>query len=171
MWRIPRILLASLGLILGPGSMAPAAPLGEPVLHIEGMTFVGSRGSVRELVVRARTARLRTDENVAELVDVDAQVSAGGDVSQGFTLTCARARFDLDTNDFRAEGNVQGVTSDGQHYAAPWVRYVHAEGLLYTDEPVRLEDDSGSFRGDGFRYHLTDRRFQLLGNVRVEQLQ
>jgi hypothetical protein len=34
-----------------------------------------------------------------------------------------------------------------------------------------MTDRSGSFRGDGFRYHVKDRRFKLLGNVRVEQVQ
>jgi lipopolysaccharide export system protein LptA len=34
-----------------------------------------------------------------------------------------------------------------------------------------MVDDSGSFRGDGFRYHVRDQRFKLLGNVRVEQRQ
>ena len=51
------------------------------------------------------------------------------------------------------------------------MRYDHDEGLLYTDAPVRLVDAAGTFRGDGFRYHIRERRFRLLENVRVEQLQ
>ena len=35
--------------------------------------------------------------------------------------------------------------------------------------PVVVIDETGSFRGDGFRYHVKERRFQILGNVRVEQ--
>jgi hypothetical protein len=32
-----------------------------------------------------------------------------------------------------------------------------------------MNDSHGSFRGNGFRYHVRERRFELLGNVRVEQ--
>jgi len=32
---------------------------------------------------------------------------------------------------------------------------------------VVLEDGAGTYRGDGFRYHVRERRFELLGNVRV----
>jgi lipopolysaccharide export system protein LptA len=49
------------------------------------------------------------------------------------------------------------------------VRYDHEDAVLFTDAPVRMVDDTGVFRGDGFRYHVKERRFQLLGNVRVEQ--
>jgi hypothetical protein len=49
------------------------------------------------------------------------------------------------------------------------VRYDHSRGLLYTDAPVAMEDDSGSFRGDGFRYDTRRRSFRLLGNVSVVQ--
>ena len=78
--------------------------------------------------------------------------------------------MNIETTDFSAEGDVQGETGDGQRYWAPWVRYDHDEGLLYTDAPVRLVDAAGTFRGDGFRYHVHERRFRLLENVRVEQL-
>jgi hypothetical protein len=64
---------------------------------------------------------------------------------------------------------VRGTTSEGQHYSAPWVEYDHDAGLLQTDAPVRMVDDTGSFRGDGFRYSVADRTFKLLGNVLVEQ--
>jgi lipopolysaccharide export system protein LptA len=49
------------------------------------------------------------------------------------------------------------------------VRYEHEEGVLYTDAPARMVDGAGSFRGDGFRYDVRERRFKLLGDVRVEQ--
>jgi hypothetical protein len=49
------------------------------------------------------------------------------------------------------------------------VRYDHSRGLLYTDAPVAMEDASGSFRGDGFRYDTRKRSFRLLGNVSVVQ--
>jgi LPS export ABC transporter protein LptC len=140
------------------------------VLQVTGMTFVGSRDSLREIVVRSEHAKFHTDTKVAELDGVRAEVSEGGE-GRSFSMTCERAELDLDKNDFLAEGNVRGETGEGQHVFAPWVRYDHEQGLLYSDAPVRMTDRSGSFRGDGFRYHVKDRRFQLLGNVRVEQIQ
>ena len=63
----------------------------------------------------------------------------------------------------------RGSTGDGQRYQTAWVRYDHKRGLLYTDAPVAMEDASGSFRGDGFRYDTRKKSFRLLGNVSVVQ--
>jgi len=139
------------------------------VLRVSGMTFVGSRGSSREVVLRSRSASFRPDQRVAELRDVNALVTAS-DEGRSFTMTCERAELNVDTNDFEAAGDVQGETGEGQRYWAPWVRYNHEEGVLFTDAPVRMVDSTGSFRANGFRYHIRERRFQLLGQVRVEQL-
>jgi LPS export ABC transporter protein LptC len=160
------------GLVLASLAVAPSAQAAEAssVLRLTGITFVGSRGSEREVVLRSRRAVFRTADHTASLEGVNALVTEeGGDRS--FSMTCQRAELNIETNDFSAEGDVQGETGDGQRYWAPWVRYDHDEGLLYTDAPVRLVDAAGTFRGDGFRYHIRERRFRLLENVRVEQLQ
>jgi LPS export ABC transporter protein LptC len=137
-------------------------------VDVTGMTFVASRGETSELVLRAREATFHPDTNVAELGGVRA-TAVDSERGHDFTVSCARGELDVDTNDFLAEGDVRGTTGDGQDYSAPWVRYDHAEGLLYTDAPVVMHDASGSFEGDGFRYVLSERRFRLLGNVRVVQ--
>ena len=164
-------LTLGLGVLLSaPTALADeaATDAGSPVLRLSGMTFVGSRGEIRELVLRARSALFRPETRIAELEGVEAEVSEG-EGGRSFSMSCLRAELDFDTEDFLAEGEVEGVTGDGQRYSAPWVRYTHAEGVLFTDAPVVMVDDTGRFRGDGFRYHVDDRRFQLLGNVRVEQ--
>ena len=46
-----------------------------------------------------------------------------------------------------------------------------AAGLLHTAAPVVMVDRTGTFRGDGFRYYVHERKFHLLGNVSVEQNQ
>jgi hypothetical protein len=84
-------------------------------------------------------------------------------------MTCERAEFDVETYNFTAEGDVRGVTGDGSRYAAPWVGYDHEKGLLFSDAPVEMVDDTGRFRGDGFRFHVDEGRFELLGNVSVVQ--
>jgi len=130
------------------------------------MTFAVSRQGQRDLVLEARRATLRPEANLAELFD--AKVSATeGPRGRQFDVYCDRGELDLDSNDFLAEGNVHGSTAEGQRYAAPWVRYETARALLYTDAPVVLHDGAGTFRGDGFRYYVNERRFELLGNVSV----
>lgn len=147
-----------------PGFAAPPSTS----LQVTGMTFVGSRAGEREVLLRSRVAWLRPEVNLAELLDVSAVVSEP-ERGRSFTMTCARVELDIETNDFLAEGDVRGETGEGQHYSAAWVRYEHDDGLLFTDAPVQMNDATGSFRGDGFRYHVHERRFELLGNVRVEQ--
>ncbi len=88
---------------------------------------------------------------------------------ESFRMQCDRAELDVETNDFTATGNVKGITGDGQRYSAPWVRYEHASSMLLTDAPVTVVDGGITFRGDGFRYHIEERRFELLGNVVMEQ--
>jgi LPS export ABC transporter protein LptC len=156
-WGVLALLLA-----MGP----PHAEATE--LSGEGMTFVGSSGSERTVEVRARQAVFVRARGIAELTDVDAEVSVL-DEGISFTMQCDEAELDVETNDFLARGNVHGVTGGGHRYHAPWVKYLHEEGVLTTDAPVVMEDSSGSFRGDGFRYHIHEKRFRLLGNVRVEQ--
>ena len=139
-----------------------------PELRATGMTFIGSRGATSELVLRSETATLGPNRDFAHLEVVHAVVTED-DAADSFEMTCDRADLNVDTNDFRAEGRVRGTTADGQEYAAAWVEYDHEAGLLYTSAPVVMVDKTGTFRGDGFRYHVRERKFQLLGNVSVEQ--
>ena len=150
-------------------ALAPVvAALAAPPLRVQGMTYVGSRGEASELVLHSVSAIFHPDRDVAHLEDVRAVVT---DLQrdESFEMTCDRAELNTETNDFHAEGNVEGVTGDGQRYSAPWVDYEHDASLLRTDAPVLVVNDTGTFRGDGFRYHIPERRFQLLGNVRVVQ--
>ena len=159
-------LCAAIG-VLGLGR-APAAAGGSAVLEVTGMTFVGSRGSTGELVLRARRALYRPDSSLAELEEVRTVVT---DEAEGRSLemTCNRVELDLETNDFKAEGNVEGVTAGGQRYSAPWVHYQHEPGVIFSEAQVQMVDGGTTLRGDGFRFHIREHRFHLLGNVSVEQ--
>jgi len=141
---------------------------GPPGIRVSGMTFVGSRGEQSELVVRSDTAFFHPDTGLADLEVVRARVT-DAEKGESFQLQCDRAELDVETNDFTASGNVRGLTGDGQRYSAPWVRYEHATSTLSTDARVTMVDSGGTFRGDGFRYHIDEHRFELLGNVVMEQ--
>jgi LPS export ABC transporter protein LptC len=177
-WRPRATLLGVIGVALVLLVAAPRLAAAEDVaeaarglageLRVRGMTFVGSRGDVTEFVLQAREAVLRPETNIAELQDVRVHGTETGR-AESFEVSCERGELDVDTNDFLAEGDVHGTTGDGRRYAASWVRYDHARALLYTDAPATLEDATGTFRGDGFRYLLKEGRFRLVGNVKVVQ--
>ena len=164
-FRVARALAFAVGGIL----VAGLSGAGEsPGIRVSGMTFVGSRGEQSELVVRADAAFFRPDSGLADLEVVQARVS-DAEKGESFQMQCDRAELDVETNDFTATGNVKGLTGDGQRYSATWVRYEHASSMLHTDAPVTVVDSGSTFRGDGFRYHIEERRFELLGNVVMER--
>ncbi len=150
-------------------NLAAASSLAEsPQLHLEGMTFVASRGDANELVLHAARASFQTDQQRVFLEQVRATVDPGGEFGS-FEIECERGELDIESNDFEATGNVRGHMAGGRRFAAPWVRYDHAAGLLFTNAPVLISEDAITYRGGGFRYYLRERRFRLLGGASVVQ--
>ena len=139
-----------------------------PVLDLENMTFVASQGDENQVTVEAGRANLDTVRDVASLVDVRAAVS---DESARvlFEMTCLRGELDLATSDFVAEGDVAGKTAEGTAFAVDWLRYDHEKGVLYTDSPVVITEEMGTYRGGGFRYDVRARRFRLFGGATMVQ--
>jgi LPS export ABC transporter protein LptC len=165
------LLVASTASAVAPSGNGPDADSSaerETELRATGMTFVGSRNDRSELVVHSEIATFFTERDIADLEVVRAVVTDEND-GDSFQMTCERAELNVETNDFRAEGQVRGITADGQKYSAPWVEYDHEAGVLHTSAPIQMEDDTGSFSADGFRYHVNERKFLMLGNVSVEQ--
>ncbi len=160
---------AQLLVLFGAASLlASQAAAQSAMLDVTGMTFVGSRNDADDVVVRAEKARFDTGEELAFLYTVHATVAASQG-QFGFEVHCDTGELDLSTNDFVARGNVRGLTDSGRRFVADWVRYDHAEGLLFTDDPVLITDSGGSYRGGGFQYHVRERRFRLMGGASVVQ--
>ncbi|HZO08072.1 MAG TPA: LPS export ABC transporter periplasmic protein LptC [Myxococcota bacterium] len=163
-------------LLCAAAATAPAAdePAASPVpgvaseVLVTGMVFVVSRAADGDLVLESREATLHPDSQRVELRDARVRAT-DPEQRRRFDVRADRGELDLVSYDFLAEGDVHGSTQDGQRYSAPWVRYRRADALLYTDAPVLLQDGSGRLRGDGFRYHLRERRFEITGNVSVVQ--
>ncbi|MBW2286515.1 MAG: LPS export ABC transporter periplasmic protein LptC [Deltaproteobacteria bacterium] len=168
--RGPRSSRAVVALLLAVAAVSTSSAEGETELRATGMTFVGSRDDRSELILHSEIAVFFPDRDVADLEVVRAVVTDEDD-GDSFHMTCERAELNVKTNDFRAEGQVRGTTADGQKYSAPWVEYHHESGLLHTSAPIQMNDDTGSFRADGFEYHVNERKFRMLGNVSVEQNQ
>jgi LPS export ABC transporter protein LptC len=147
---------------------SPGAAEEAPLLKLEGMTFIASRGDANELVLRAAKARFKAGEQRVYLEDVHATVEPGKQAGS-FEIECDRGSLDMETNDFEAIGNVRGRTEGGRRFSAPWVRYDHHAGLLFTNAPVLISEDAITYRGGGFRYYVRERRFRLLGGASVVQ--
>ena len=169
------LLLASLLLATGAFAVQSEVPDfgwldGDPgqVVELSGMTFVASEGSENEIVLRAERADFYPDRDVADLEVVAVEVAPGRD-RVGFDMTCDRGRLNLASQDFVAEGHVEGRIQGGRRFEAPWVAYDESDGLLYTDEPVLITDETGSYRGGGFRYFVDEQRFRLMGGASVVQ--
>ena len=178
-FAIGRCGLVSLLVVLAGSLMAgparaerPTMPLPEEgpgqILHVRGMTFVASEGTRNEIVLRAERARFYPDHEIADLEVVEVEVEPGDD-RVGFSMACDAGRLSLSSQDFVAEGNVVGTIEGGRRFETTWVAYDESEGLLYTDDPVLIADDGGLYRGGGFRYHVDEGRFRLLGGATVVQ--
>lgn len=137
-------------------------------LDITGMTFVSSTADEAEVVVHAETAQYRPDADIAELFVVKASVATGTE-GRKLDIECDEGTLDLKNNSFYARGNVRGRTEDGQQFRAPWVRYDHDEGVLFTDAPVLLTESGTTLKGGGFRYFVKEERFRLMGGATVVQ--
>jgi len=161
-------LCATLIALLAMPSWLGAEEDESPELQVEGLTFVSSRDSGNEVVLHALHAIYRPDHDTADLRGVDARVT-GDDDDFAFSVRCDNGELDLKRNDFHALGNVSGLTDSGQHFATDWVRYDHEAGLLYTDAPVLVTEETGSYRGGGFQYLVREKRFKLMGGASVVQ--
>jgi len=144
--------------------LAAAAQDQSPTLRLEGMTFVGSRGSMREMLVEADRATFHPSDQIAYLENVRSEMTER-DGAVGFEMTCDRGELDTGTSNFYATGNVRGRTADGRRFETTWVRYDDAKGLAYTDAPVRVEEQGGIYKGGGFRYYVREQRFRFVGGA------
>ena len=98
-----------------------------------------------------------------------ARLSTGEDEHGHIEIECDEGTLNLKSNSFWARGNVNGSTDDGREFSAPWVRYDHTDGLLFTDAPVLMSESGTTLRGGGFRYYVREERFRLLGGAEVVQ--
>jgi LPS export ABC transporter protein LptC len=161
------LVLLALPLAGAADNPLPAAS-GLAGLAVTGMTFVQSEGEKANMVVQADHGRLDPDAKVVHL-DVVRTFVSGDAERTGFELTCDKGELVLETRALLATGNVRGRTADGRAFSTTWVRYDPKKQLAFTDAPVEIEDETGSLHGGGFRYHVKEGRFRLLGGATVRR--
>ncbi len=159
-----RAAILALAALLTPAVLQAESPL----LDVAKMTFVASRGSANELVLRATHARFDTKEERVYLEEVHVTVEHGRTAGH-FEIRCDEGELDIATNDFEARGNVRGRTEGNREFTAPWVNYDHEAGMLFTNAPVMIYEDAITYRGGGFQYFVRERRFRLLGGASLVQ--
>ena len=162
---VRRWLSATASVLVLAGNADGASPL----LDVDVMTFVSSRGNLNELVLEATHARFDTRDDRVYLDDVRAKVAPSLKAGS-FEIECLEGELDLATSDFEARGDVRGWTEGGREFVADWVKYDHEAGLLFTNAPVLISEDAIRYRGGGFQYYVRDRRFRLLGGASVVQV-
>ena len=150
--------------VLAPSLLRAESPL----LDVEEMTFVASRGPANELVLKATHARFDTQRERVYLEEVHATVEPSRTAGH-FVIRCDEGELDIATNDFEARGNVRGRTEGNREFTAPWVNYDHEAGMLFTNAPVMIYEDAITYKGGGFQYFVRERRFRLLGGASVVQ--
>lgn len=166
--RLRRAIAGWLLLVPGVGAAAADEGRGLAGLSISGMTFVQSDGETAAMIVEAERGRLDPETRIVHLEGVKTRV-AGNAERSGFALTCDKGDLGLDDHSLLATGNVRGRTADGRSFSAPWVRYDPKKDVAFTDAPVEIEEATGSLHGGGFRYHVREGRFRLLGGATVRR--
>lgn len=155
------------GLVLGsmvalgmPSSANSTAATQSSELRVTGMTYVASRGSLNLYRVQASDTRVDPVKEVATLVGVHVVMSP--DSEQSFEFHCARGEIELATGNFRAEGQVHGLTADKRRFSTEWVSYDNKAHAISTTAVVLIEDIVGKYRGKkGFRYFVDREHLEL----------
>ncbi len=143
-----------------PSSASSSAPVQSSELRVTGMTYVASRGTQALYRVQASETRVDSAKEVATLVGVHVVMSP--DSAQSFEFRCARGEIELATGNFRAEGQVHGLTADKRRFSTAWVNYDNKTHAISTTAAVLIEDASGKYRGKkGFRYFVDREHLEL----------
>lgn len=138
-----------------------SAERGRDEILISDMTFVSSESGGRQWVVWAERTRFETGSEVAHLDGVTIRFN-DPDEQVDLTIHCARARFVVDSESFRLDGNVRGEDSGGRRFVTDWLEFDGPRRVLSTTAPVELIEAGSEYRGGGMRYDVGARRLLLV---------
>lgn len=143
-----------------PAARSDSGPR-EVELVLSRMTFVSSEEGEPDMVLFAERARIPADGDIVHLGDVSLE-TAGESGEASLVMTCDRARFDLATGDFTADGNVRGRTADGHRFKTPSASFAHDSRVIESHTNVDIIDPSSTrLEGKGFRYDVRSQRMRV----------
>jgi len=126
-------------------------------------TDVGDSGLKWE--IKANSAKYMKNENLAifEHVRIKLVMQDG----KSFVMTGDKGILKTDTKDMEISGNVEVVSDRGDHLNTDNLKYSGSEQRIYTEAPVKMENDRMQVKGVGMTLSLNDKDVSLLSKVKA----
>ncbi len=115
----------------------------------------------------------------AEAADFDIQTKSGrlknvrvlffkGNEEEDMELTADQGEVESDGGSIRAMGHVVLKGRDGFTLFCDDLEYLQKDSLIRTESRVRIVDDRMELRGQGLRYQIRERLFELLNHIEAD---
>lgn len=149
---------------VGDLSAAPGLPELERATELTGVVFEGYSLDLRDVEVRAASARFDLASNAIHLERVDVAFREDPGLVE---LEADEGLVVMEREDFVLTGNVNGTTGGGERFYTEELRFDGAERRLWSESPVRVERAALTLRGDGMEVDLATLRLRFIGRVRA----
>ena len=141
---------------------SPEASFDEDI-GVEHVGFSEWKGPNRTWTLEARRMKYYHHERRVDFEE--ASVSVLDPEGGRFDIRADRLRYEGETGNLEAEGNVEGRNEQGYVFRAPRLSYEAAERRIATMDKVTLRKDRISIQGVGMKASLKDRKLELLSSV------
>lgn len=116
--------------------------------------------------VKARSAEYQKKLNLALLDQVRIKLTTPD--GRIFILTGDEGKMQTETKDVELNGHVVMISDAGDKFSTDYLRYSDAEKRIYTDAPVRLENENMHIEGVGLSILVNKGQVTLASNVRAK---
>lgn len=152
---------------LSSGEGAPDGSFDEDI-GVENVGFSEWKGPDRAWSLEARRMKYyhrekRVDFEGAEVTFLDSR-------GKRIDIRSDRLRYDGETGNLEAEGNVEGRDEQGYLFSAPRLFYEARDRRIATTDKVTLRKDRLSIQGVGLEASLKERKIEVLSSVEARLL-
>ncbi len=159
-------LLGILGQDGGRGPSPEGVPLeffSDEDIGVENVGFSEWKGPDRAWTLEARRMKYyhrqkRVDFEEAKVTFLDSR-------GKRIDIRADRLRYDGETGNLEAEGNVEGRDEQGYAFSAPRLSYEAEDRRIATTDKVTLRKDRLSIQGVGMEASLRERKIEVLSLV------
>lgn len=145
-----------------PGG-APLESSFEEDIGVEKVGFSEWKGPDRAWTLEARRMKYYHQEKRVDFEE--AKVSFLDSGGKRIDIRADRLRYEGETGNLEAEGNVEGRNELGYVFSAPRLFYEAAERRIATTDKVTLRKDRLSIQGIGMQASLKERKMEVLSSV------